>query len=129
MFMAAVCFYIIICSITPLIGNEDISYHITFALLIHGVIISMSASIVWTLILSIKKIKSAFLRTLLCSIIIVIMLGISIFIPVLNSSNGFIIWILSCIISLFGFGILLAVYSEIYFKKTGIRSVLVWEIK
>ena len=57
------------------------------------------------------------------------LLGISAFVPVISKSDGYIMWILSCMISLYGFGLLLAFYSERYYKKTGIRSVLVWEIQ
>jgi len=129
MFMAIVCIYMIIGAITVWAGNGAFYYHIQFTLLIQGVIISMSASIIWTLFLGMSSIKSLFAKIFLCSMIIMILLGISVLIPAINKSDGYIFWILSCIISLFGFGILLALYSERYYKKTGVRSVLVWEIQ
>ena len=129
MFMAIVCFYMIIRAVITLIGDDVSFYHVPFSLLIQGVIISMSSSIIWTLILGISSIKSLVIKVILCLMFIIILLFVSVLIPVVNKSDGYIIWILSCAISLFGFGILLAFYSEKYYKRTGVRSVLVWEIQ
>ena len=129
MFMAIVCFYMIIGVIVAWVGSDAFYYHIPFAFLIHGVIISMTASIVWTLILGMSSIKSFIMKVALCITTIILLLVASVFVPIINKSDGYIIWMLSCIISLIGFGILLSFYSEKFYKKTGKRSVLIWEIQ
>ena len=128
-FMCTVCIYMVVVAIFTWISNGDFYFNIPFAFLIQGVAISMMASIVWTLVLGLMKSWVFLARYFLALIILVALLGVSMLIPAINSTTGYFIWIISSFVSLFFFGTALAALSEKHFKKTGDRSVLVWEIQ
>jgi len=129
MFMAAVCVYMAAGIIIGWASEEGFRYHIPFVFLLQGVVLSMTASIVWTLFFGLIKSWKLPAKYFSAMAVVAALLGISMLIPAINSKPGHFIWIISCFISTIGFGTLLAVFSEAYLKKTGERSVLVWEIQ
>ena len=129
MFMATVCVYMAAGIIIGWISEKGFQYHTPFVFLLQGVVVSMIASIVWTLFFGLIKSWNFPAKYFSAMAVVAAMLGISMLIPVIKSQPGYFIWIISCFISTIGFGTLLAVFSETYLKKTGERSVLVWEIQ
>ena len=128
-FMTTACFYMVAGAIFNWAGSGDFYFHIPLAFLIQGVVISMIASVVWTLLLGVVTSYTFLVRYLLALIVLSALLGVSILIPAINSTTGHFIWIISSFVSIFFFGTALAALSQKHFKKTGVRSVLVWEIQ
>ena len=129
MFMAAVCVYMVAGIIFGWVSEEGFHYHAPFAFLFQGVVVSMTASIVWTLCFGLIKSWNFLAKYFFAMAVVAALLGMSMLIPAINSQPGNFIWIISCFISTIGFGTLLALFSETHLKKTGERSVLVWEIQ
>jgi len=128
-FMGIVCLHMGIEALFALISGNNFNYHISFAFLIHGIVISMPASAAWVLCFGSAKPWSFFTRYLLALTVLVALFTITILIPAINSTEGHFTWVVSGIISTFSFGTAIAVFSNKHFRKTGIRSTLIWEIK
>ena len=128
-FMATVCFYMIIGAITARISGGDFNYYIPFALLIHGVIISLCTSGTWVVCFGLIKNKGNLFRVLSTLIIIFFLYGISLLIPVINTIDGFPLWIIINFVFTFVLISGVSALSLILESKTGTRSVLIWELK
>ena len=129
MFMASAVLYMVIGTLFTVISGNDFYYHISFAFLIQGMIVSMVSSLMWVVCFGLIKSWNFFARYLLLVAVMVALSGISMLIPVINSTSGYFVWIISGFISMFAFGTAVAVLSEKQLKKTGARSVLLWELK
>ena len=129
MFMATVCLYMAIGALSARLSGADFYYHIPFVFLVHGVIISLLAAGVWVINFGLIKTKGFGFRFLFTLIILTALFGISIKLPVINSNIGYELWIISGLISTAAFIIGVSVLSEKYLKKTGSRTVLLWELK
>ena len=129
MFMATACLYMAIGVLFAFVNQESFYYHVSFAFLIQSVAVSMSASTVWVLCFGFIKAWGFITRYFLALLILVILFGISMLIPAINSLDGSLLWIISGLISTIAFGTGLAILSEKHLRQTGIRSVLIWEIK
>jgi hypothetical protein len=129
MFLASVCLYMAVGALFAFISSEDFYYQIPFSFLIQGVIVSMSVSIAWTLCFGLDKAWGFLTRYILIFIILLALSGISIVIPSINSIKGHFLWIISCFFASLAFVTGVSVMSIKYKTKTGIRSVLLWEIK
>jgi len=127
-FMATVCLYIAIGLILPLLNIENFYHHISFALLIQGLIISMLSSATWVLSFGHNKALGFLPRYLLAVIVLAASVGISMLIPFINSTEGYLFWLASGAFTSLAFGTGIAVLSEKYLKKNGARSTLLWEI-
>ena len=128
MFMAAVCLYMAIGAVFASVSGEDFYYHISFVFLIHGMIVSMLSSVLWVLCFGLVKPWGFFCRYLIALIILTALFGLSILMPVINSTEEHFLWIISSLISTLAFGTAIAVLSEKRLRKTGVRSVLLWEL-
>jgi len=128
MFMGTVCLHIAIVALFAFISGDNFYYHISFAFLIQGMIASMLASATWALCFGSTKSWRFLAKYLLTTIILVALFAITMLIPAINSTEGHFIWIVSGLISTFAFGTAVAVLSDKHFKKTGSRSVLLWEL-
>ena len=129
MFMLTVVLYMVIGTLYARISGEDFNYHVSFAFLIQGMIVSMLSSLIWIVCFGFIKSWRFFTRYLLLFIVIVAFFVVSILIPIINSAEGYGIWIISGVISTFVFTTAVAVLSEKQRKKTGARSVLLWELE
>ena len=129
MFMATVCLYMGIGAIYASASGEIFDYHVSFAFLIQGVAVSLLASAAWVLCFGLIKSLSFFIRYLSNLAILVALFGASKFIPVISSQNGHFLWIVCGFVSTFLFITGVSILSEKHIKKTGVRSVLIWEIK
>ena len=129
MFMATVCLYMIIGFIIALVSEEHFYYHISFALLIQGMIASMLASATWILCFGSGKTLRFFARFFLSIVSLVVIFVIFALIPVINSTEWYILWLISGLISALAFGTAIAVLSEKHLKRAGVRSTLLWELK
>jgi len=128
-FMATACLYMGIGALYASANNGDFYYHVSFAFLIHGVAVSLLTSGAWVVCFGLINSWNFFCRYLLNLTILIIVFGISKIIPVISSQNGHFLWIISGFISTFFFTTGVSVLCEKYLKKTGERSVLLWEIK
>ena len=128
-FMATACIYMVAGAIYTWIGNVDFYFNIPLAFLIKGVAIPMIAFIVWTISLGLIASCTFLVRYLLALVVLSALLWVSMLIPIINSTTGYFIWIISSFISIFFFGTVLATLSQKHFRKTGVRSVLVWKIQ
>ena len=129
MFMATVCLYMIIGALISSRMYDVFYYHIPFCFLIQGVVVSLAASAVWMAAFAHGKQWGFFVRYLLAFIVITVLFGASVLIPAINSEAGHLRWLLSSFIVTIGMGTALAVKNEKYFKNTGKRSVLIWELE
>jgi len=127
MFMLNVILYMAIGAISAFIGQEHY-YHVSFAFLIQGAAVSMIASTAWVLLFSFNKSWGFFTRYLLALIVLAASFAVSILIPAISMTEGYLLWIVSGIISTLTFGTAVAVSSNRLFGKTGSRSALLWEI-
>ncbi|MCL2376636.1 MAG: hypothetical protein FWC76_04485 [Defluviitaleaceae bacterium] len=128
MFMFTVCLYMAIGALFASMGGEVFNYHISFALLIQGIAVSLVASTAWVLCFSFNKPWGFFTRYIISLVALAALFVISMLIPVVNGAEGHFIWIISGIASTFVFGTAVAVSSNMHFRKTGLRSALLWEI-
>ena len=129
MFMFTVCLYMAICALYNSFSENSVNMNIPFALLIHGIILSFMCSGVWVLFFGIGE-KCGFVSRYLPALVLTsAFCAISMIIPVIKNANGVFFWIISGFVSSFLFGSGVAVLSEIKRKKTGIRSVLLWELQ
>ena len=129
MFMATVCLYMGIEIIKAKTSDADITCYIPFAFLLHGIVFALMTSGAWVLCFGLIKTKNYIITALLTLIILLIITGVSIVLPVINTKAGYLIWIISCFASSFLF---ITGVTALYIKleiKTGIRSVLLWELK
>ena len=128
MFMGAICLHMAIGVLFARVNGRGFYYHVPFALLVHGIVASMAVSAAFSLCISLAKSWGFVARYLLALLVLVALLAISILIPVINRVDGYHIWLISVAISTFAFGTAIAVYSNMHFKNTGLRSALIWEI-
>ena len=128
MFMATAVIYMAIGAIFAVINREGFNYQISFTFLIQGMIMSMASSLMWVVCFGVIKSWKFFARYSILLLFILALAGASILIPVINSTDGYLIWIISTFISALAFGTSVAVLSEKQHKKTGARSVLLWEL-
>lgn len=128
MFMATVCLYIAICAVFTLLGNGYFYFHISFTLLIQGLIASMAASVVWVIYFGVIKKWGFFKRYASASVISTCLFVISMLLPIINSSHGYMAWLISGLFSTLAFGTAIAVLSEKRFRRTNKRSSLLWEL-
>ena len=128
MFMGTICLYIAIGALFAFVSGEGFYYHISFVFLIQGMVVSMIASSMWVLCFSLVKSWSFFARYSLAFITLAALFVTSMLLPVISGTEGHVIWIVSGIISTFAFGTAVAVSSNKYFRITGSRSALLWEI-
>jgi len=129
MFMFTVCLFMAICALYNAFNEKSVNMTIPFALLIHGIILSLMCSGVWVLFFGLGE-KCGFVSRYLPALVLTgILFGISMIIPVIKNANGVFFWIISGFVSSFLFGSGIAVLSEIKRRKTGIRSVLLWELQ
>jgi hypothetical protein len=128
-FMASVCFYMIIGAIIARSSGVDFNYNVSFAFLIHGVIISLFSSGVWAICFGLIKTKGFILRALLTLILILVFYAVSFLLPVINTKEGYMIWIITSFACTFLFIAGVSALSLILESKTGARSVLLWELK
>ena len=129
MFMFTVCIYMAIIAILNARGGENINYHVTFAFLIHGIILSLICSGVWVLFFGLGEKCGFFSRYLPALALTAILYGISMIIPAIKNIDGALFWIVSGFSSSFLFGTSVALLSEKKKRTTGIRSVLLWELQ
>jgi len=129
MFMGTAVLYMAIGGLFAMISEGDFYYHVSFAYLIQGMIVSMASSIMWMVCFGLIKSWQFLARYLLLFITIVTLSGGSMLIPFINSTDGHFVWIISNLISTLAFGTAVAILSEKQLKKTGARSVLLWELK
>ena len=129
MFMATVCLYMLIGAVISSRMYDVFYYHIPFSLLIQGVVLSLAASAVWMASFAHSKKWGFFARYLLAFTILALLFGASVLIPAINSETGHLRWLLSSFIATLGMGTALAIKNEKYFKSTGNRSVLIWELE
>lgn len=129
MFMGTVCLYMAIGAVFALVSGEGFNYHVSFAFLIQGVVVSTLASIVCVLCFGSAKSWSFVTRYLLTLLILSALFILSMLIPVIGSTKGHFMWVISGAASILAFGTAVAVLSNQHFKKTGTRSVLLWELK
>ena len=128
-FMATVCLYMGIGAINARISGVDFNYYIPFAFLIHGVIISLMVSGAWILCFGMIKAKGFVFRYLLTLIIMLVLYGITFLFPVIISKESSFIWVISSFVSALLFLTGVSALNEMQLKKTGVRSVLLWELK
>jgi len=128
MFMATVCLYLAIGAVLYFIGYDNFYFHVSFALLVQGLIVSMVASATWMVCFESAKPQSFGARYAIAFIILAILFGVSIMLPIINSTTGYLFWLIGGFVSTFAFGTAIAVLSEKHLKKTGKRSVLLWEL-
>jgi len=128
MFMGIICLYIAIGALFTLVSGEGFYYHVSFAFLIQGIVVSMTASVIWLLYFSLSKSWSFLTRYLLAFITLAALFIISMLIPAINGAEGYFIWVISGFISTFAFGTGVAVSSNKHFRNTGSRTALIWEI-
>ena len=128
-FMATACLYMGIVALYASAYDMDFYYHVPFVFLIHGVAVSLLTSGVWVICFGLIKSWNFCCRYLLNLTILFIVFGISKIIPAINSQNGHFLWIISGFMSTFLFTTGVSVLCEKYLKKTGKRSVLLWELK
>ena len=129
MFMFTVCLFMAICALYNAFNEESVNTNIPFALLIHGIIMSLICSSVWILFFGLGE-KCGFVSRYLTALVLTgSLFGISMIVPVIKNADGFFFWIVSGFASSFLFGSGIAVLSEIKRKKTGIRSALLWELQ
>ena len=128
MFMATVCLYLAIGAVLYFVRDANFYYHISFAFLIQGLVVSMAASVTWMMCFESAKSLSFIARYVLALMLLTALFGVSILLPVINSTAGHLLWLLSGFVATFAFGTAIAVLSEKRLKKTGSRSVLLWEL-
>jgi len=128
MFMGTVCLYMAIGALFTFVSSEAFYYHISFTFLLQGIVVSLAASAVWVLCFSLTKAWGFSIRYLLALITLAALFAVSMLIPAINVVEGHFIWVISGVISTLAFGTAVAVSSNIHFRKTGSRSVLLWEI-
>ena len=129
MFMFAVCIYMVITAILNAQNCENIIYHVTFAFLIHGIILSLICSGVWVLFFGLGDKCGFFSRYFPALALTAILYGISLIIPAIKNIDGALFWIVSGFSSSFLFGTSVALLSEKKKRTTGTRSVLLWELQ
>ena len=129
MFMGTAVLYMAIKALLVIIGEEGFYYHVSFAFLIQGMIVSMAASIMWVVCFGLIKSWNFSARYLVLFIVIVALSGVSMLIPVINTTDGRFVWIISNLVSTLAFSTAVAVLSEKQLKQNGARSVLLWELK
>jgi|GEM_PF-1283601 len=128
MFMATVCLYLLVGGVAFLLGREEFQFHVPFAFLIQGLIASMAASAAWMLCVgNIKKMGFA-AKYLMVMAITLALFGMSALIPAIRSTDGVWLWLASGLVATVAFGTAIAATSEKRLKKTGTRSVLLWEL-
>jgi len=128
MFMGIVCLYMALGALSAFVRSEDFYFHVSFAFLIQGMVVSMAASVIWALCFSLNKSWGFFTRYLLVLIALAILFLLSVLFPAIRMTEGYYIWIISGIISTFAFGSAVAVSSSRLFAKTGTRTTLIWEV-
>jgi len=128
MFMGAICLYMAIGALFTFVSGGGFYYHVPFVLLAQGIVVSMMASAMWAVCMSLAKSWGFFTRYLLVLVVLAALFVISMLIPVINGVDGHLIWIISVAVSTFAFGTAVAVYSNMHFRKTGTISALIWEI-
>jgi hypothetical protein len=128
MFMGTVVIYMVIGALFTMTGREGFNYQVPFALLIQGMVLSMATSIMWVVCFGVMKSQKFFARYSTLLIFIMVLSGVSMLIPIINSTDGHFIWIISGLVSTLAFGTAVAVLSEKQLKKVGARSVLIWEL-
>ena len=129
MFMFTVCLFMGICALYNALNEESVNTNIPFALLIHGIILSIMCSGVWVLFFGLGE-KCGFVSRYLPALVLTgSLFGISMIIPVIKNADEAFFWIICGFVSTFLFGSGVAVLSEIKRRKTGIRSVLLWELQ
>jgi len=129
MFMATAVIYMAIGAIFAVLNREGFNYQLPFAFLIQSMIVSLVSSLMWVVCFGVIKSWKFFARYSMLLLFILALAGVSMLIPVVNAIEGHFIWIISGLISTFAFGTAVAVMSEKQLKKTGARSVLIWELK
>jgi len=128
-FMATTCLYMGITALYASANDADFYYHVPFAFLIHGVAVSLLTSGAWVVCFGLIKSWNFCCRYLLNLAILFIVFGSSKIIPIISSQNGHFLWIISGFIATFLFTTGVSVLCEKNLKKTGERSVLLWELK
>jgi len=128
MFMFTVCLYMAIGALFALVSDEAFYYHIAFAFIIQGIIVSLVASTVWMLCFLVTKSWGFITRYLLALGIWAVLFVISMLVPIISVIEGHLIWVICSAVSTLIFGTAVAVASNMHFRKTGTRSVLLWEI-
>ena len=129
MFMGTAVIYMAIGALFAIIGRDGFNYQVSFVFLIQGMILSMASSIMWVVCFGVIKSLKFFARYSILFIFILALSGVSMLIPVVNSVTGHFIWIMSGLVSTLVFCTAVAVLSEKQLKKTGARSVLIWELE
>lgn len=128
MFMATVCLYLAVGAVFFLIDRENFHYHISFAFLIQGLIASFAASVAWMVCVGQIKKMGFVARYAISAVITLVLFGLSALIPIIHSTQGFWLWLVSGVVATVAFGTGIAVTSEGKLKKTGKRTVLLWEL-
>ena len=128
MFMGTVCLYMALGALFVFVSDAGFYYNISFAFLIQGILVSMIASAVWVLCFSSVKARGFFARYVPAFIGLAALFAASMLIPAIRGTEGYVLWIASGFLSTFAFGTAVAVSGNRYFKKTGTRSALLWEI-
>jgi len=128
MFMGTVCAYLAIGAVLTFISSGGFYYHVTFPLLIQGIVVSMAASALWVLCFTHAKGWGFATRYMVAFVPLAVLFVISVFLPVINGAEGHILWVASGVFSTLAFGTTVAVASNKHYKNTGSRSALLWEI-
>jgi hypothetical protein len=128
MFMATVSLYVLVGFIYGRTIGENFYYHVSFPLLIQGVVVSMVISKVWVFIFGLAKSWNFLTRYLLFLAILVVLLGASMLIPFINSIEGYYLWIFCGAFSILAFSTAFSVISAKQFSNTGSRCTIVWEL-
>ena len=110
------------------ISGEDFYYHVPFAFLIHGLIVTTIASGVWVVFFRFGK-CGFWARYLPALAVSLALFGLSLLVSAVNTQPGYLLWIGSGLFSVLAFGSSVAGLSEKEFKATGervlwIRSVV-----
>jgi len=90
---------------------------------------SLIASAAFVLPFSLTKSWGFFTRYIIALVTLAALFTASMLIPVIHIVEGHFLWLISGAISTFVLGTAVAVLSNMYFRKTGSRSALLWEIK
>ena len=128
MFMGTVFLHMAIGALFGFISEENFYYNVSFALLIQGMAVSMLASAAWVLCFGCAKPWGFVPRYLLALVVLAALFAISIYIPVINSTENYFTWVVSGVVSTLAFGSAVAMLSNKRFRKTGSRSTLLWEL-
>jgi len=112
MFMAAVCFYLIIGALISSKIYPVFYYYVPFSFLVHGMVMSMAASGVWLVLFGNKKLMHFMIRFIIAMVIITAFYLISDQIPAINSLVGHLRWIWSCCVAILVLGVPFSIVKE-----------------